>query len=50
MTITRSAEGGACFRIFLPAEGQELDPRQEEGFLERVFDMEKTWEKMLVAG
>ena len=50
MTVERSAEGGATFQIFLPQDARELNPGQEETFLERVFDMEKAWEKMLVAG
>jgi len=48
MTIDRSAEGGAHFQIFLPHQSQGRDSLQEQTFLERVFDMEKTCEQMLI--
>lgn len=48
MTIDRSPEGGAYFQIFLPEQSQGLDSMQEQTFLERVFDMEKTCERMLI--
>ena len=50
MAVQRSAAGGACFEIFLPQQPRAEALRQEETFLERVFDMEKTWEKMLIGG
>ena len=48
MTVDVSAEGGARFEVFLPQQSKEAVPHAEESFLERVFDMEKTWEKLLV--
>ena len=49
MTVERSQTGGACFQIFLPQQPRE-EASTQETFLERVFDMEKTWEKMLISG
>ena len=48
MTIDRSPEGGAHFQIFLPLEPGGQDAMQEQTFLDRVFDMEKTCEQMLI--
>jgi len=48
MSVTRSEEGGAHFEIFLPVQASPKDSKQEEAFLNRVFEMEKTWEKMLI--
>jgi len=48
MTVDRSAEGGAHFQIFLPQQPTGQDAMQEQTFLERVFDMEKTCEQMLI--
>ncbi len=48
MLVDRSDEGGAHFKIFLPLQARDSDLRQEETYLERVFEMEKTWEKMLI--
>lgn len=48
MTIDRSSEGGARFQIFLPQQSRDQDSNQEQTFLERVFDMEKTCEQMLI--
>ncbi|MEI6351096.1 MAG: hybrid sensor histidine kinase/response regulator [Verrucomicrobiota bacterium] len=48
MTVDRSAEGGARFQIFLPEQATVQDARQEQTFLERVLDMEKTCEQMLI--
>jgi len=50
MTADRSSEGGAHFKIFLPLDARESAPRQEEAFLERVFELEKAWEKILING
>jgi len=44
MTVERSAQ----FKLFLPLEPREKEKGEEETFLQRVFDMEKAWEKMLV--
>jgi len=48
MTVDRSAEGGAHFQIFLPQQAASRNAMEEQTFLERVFDMEKTCEQMLI--
>lgn len=48
MSIDHSPEGGAHFHIFLPLESSGENDLQEQPFLERVFDMEKTCERMLL--
>lgn len=48
MAIDRGPEGGAHFQIFLPLEASNGKDVQEQPFLERVFDMEKTCERMLI--
>ena len=49
MSVKRSVEGGAHFEIFLPQlPSAAPTPDQEQTYLERVFEMEKIWEKMLI--
>lgn len=48
MSVSRSEQGGASFQIFLPKQQGVNYAEREETFLERVFDMEKTWEKLLI--
>ena len=48
MNIDHGEEGGAHFRIFLPLQSTGKDALQDQTFLERVFDMEKTCEQMLI--
>jgi two-component system probable response regulator PhcQ len=48
ITIDRSSEGGAHFQIFLPQQAGSQNASQEQTFLERVFDMEKACEQMLI--
>ena len=48
MCVNRSVEGGAHFEIFLPQHPTSSHSEQEQGYLERVFEMERVWEKMLV--
>lgn len=49
ISVTKSAENGAQFEIFLPENQGEQTPRKDEReFLQRVFDTEKAWEKVLL--
>lgn len=48
MTVEHGKGGGAVFRIFLPSVAGQRNPLEEEMFLERIFDMEKVWERMLM--
>ena len=48
MSVGGSKEGGAHFEIFLPEQASTQDANQEQAYLDRVFDMERTWEKMLM--
>ena len=48
MCVERSVEGGARFEIFLPQHPTTSHSEQEQSYLDRVFEMERVWEKMLV--
>lgn len=48
MTVDGSPEGGAHFEIFLPENASAHDALPEQTFLEKVLDMEKTCEQMLI--
>jgi signal transduction histidine kinase len=48
MSVGRSDQGGAHFEIFLPEQIAQQPSEPEQAYLERVFDMERTWEKMLI--
>ncbi len=48
MTMAQNGSDKASFHIFLPSLANLPNAREEQMFLERVFDMEKVWEKMLM--
>jgi signal transduction histidine kinase len=48
MSVDRSVEGGAQFDIFLPLQPPPQNAAQEQAYLDRVLEMERVWEKMLV--
>ncbi len=48
MSVSQSAEGGAHFEIFLPFQPNRQNPKQAQAYLDRIFELEKAWEKMLV--
>lgn len=48
MTVRGSDQGGAHFEIFLPEKFTPSENGGEQNYLDRVFEMEKIWEKMLV--
>jgi len=48
MSVGRSIEGGAHFDIFLPLQPVPANSGQEQAYLDRVLEMERIWEKMLV--
>jgi two-component system probable response regulator PhcQ len=49
ITVEANSEGGVDYAIFLPQQPAEQTPRKDEReFLQRVFDTEKAWEKILL--
>lgn len=49
ITVNANPEGGVVYEIFLPDQPAEETPRKDEReFLQRVFDTEKAWEKILL--
>lgn len=48
MTAEQHGKDGVRFRIFLPSQPGVRDANEEQMFLDRVFDMERVWEKMLM--
>lgn len=49
ISIVKSPENGAQFEIFLPEnQGEQIPRKDEREFLQRVFDTERAWEKVLL--
>lgn len=48
VTMFPEKDGKTGFTLFLPTKANVPNDREEQMYLERVFDMEKVWEKMLM--